>query len=163
MNIGNVLGNHTAWLRGVWPSIALLRPREEVTQKSFCRSPKLLARDDCVAADPANTLTDRLNTLLNSSGPGYVLDLCPSTQYLIQAPLLFAAPDQEIRTLGEPFGDERAMLVVNGPVFNGSGHTTAVDGTCANCNGVRLRHVQVRQKSVRVQLTGLIDRPYAVD
>ena len=82
--------------------------------------------------------------MLNSSGPGFVLNLCPSTQYLIQAPVLFAAPNQEIRTLGEPFGDERAILVVAGPVANGSGHTTAIDGTCANCGGVRLRHVQVR-------------------
>jgi len=109
----------------------------------FSRSLVLHARDDCEPADPANTVTDRLNTLLNSSGAGYVLPLCPSTQYLIQAPIQFAAPDQEIRTLGEPFGDERATLVVAGPVFNGTGHTTAVDGTCPNCNGVRLRHVQI--------------------
>ncbi|THH28421.1 hypothetical protein EUX98_g5766 [Antrodiella citrinella] len=118
------------------------------------RSSKLLARDDCVDANPANTLTDRLNTLLNSSGPGYVLDLCPSTQYLIQAPILFAAPDQEIRTLGEPFGDERATLVVNGPVSNGVGHTTAVDGTCGNCNGVRLRHVQINGTRLGAPPTG---------
>ena len=108
------------------------------------RSHELYARADCEPADPANTVTDRLNTLLNSSGDGYILPLCPSTNYLIQAPILFAAPNQEIRTVGEPYGDERATLVVAGPVANGTGHTTAVDGTCQNCNGVRLRHVQVR-------------------
>lgn len=64
-------------------------------------------------------------------------------EYLIQAPILFAAPDQEISTVGYPIGDERAMLIVAGPVANGSGHTTAVDGTCSNCSGVKLRHVQV--------------------
>lgn len=35
------------------------------------------------------------------------------------------------------------MLVVNGPVFNGTGHTTAVDGSCPTCSGVKLRNVQI--------------------
>ncbi|KAI0660712.1 pectin lyase fold/virulence factor [Cubamyces menziesii] len=100
-------------------------------------------RDDCEPADPLNTLTDRLNTLLNSSGPGYVLPLCPGVQYFIQAPILFAAPDQEISTVGYPTGDDRAVLVVAGPVANGQGHTTAVDGTCQNCSGVKLRNIQI--------------------
>ncbi|KAF9226886.1 hypothetical protein BS17DRAFT_776286 [Gyrodon lividus] len=105
-----------------------------------------LRRDDttnCEPPDPANTLTDRLNTLLNSSGPGYVLNLCPGKQYIITAPILFAASNQEISTVGYPTGDDRATLVVDGPVANGTGHTTAIDGTCANCDGVRLRNVQV--------------------
>ncbi|KAI0751072.1 hypothetical protein C8Q80DRAFT_1155380 [Daedaleopsis nitida] len=110
----------------------------------FPRLPtELHARDDCEPADPLNTLTDRLNTLLNSSGPGYTLPLCPGVQYLIQAPLLFSAPEQEISTVGYPVGDDRATLVVAGPVANGQGHTTAVDGTCQNCSGVKLRHVQI--------------------
>lgn len=100
-------------------------------------------RDDCEPRDPLNTLTDRLNILLNSSGPGYTLPLCPSVQYIIQAPILFAAPNQEISTVGYPAGDDRATLVVDGPVANGQGHTTAVDGTCNNCSGVKLRYVQV--------------------
>ncbi|KAF9236243.1 pectin lyase fold/virulence factor [Melanogaster broomeanus] len=98
---------------------------------------------NCVPPDPANTVTDRLNRLLSSSGPGYVLNLCPGQKYLITAPILFAAPNQEITTLGYPTGDERATLVVSGPVENGKGHTIAVDGTCEDCDGVRLRHVQV--------------------
>ncbi|KAF8638580.1 hypothetical protein AX17_002122 [Amanita inopinata Kibby_2008] len=97
----------------------------------------------CEPPDPANTVTDRLNTLLNSSGPGYVLRLCPAQRYLIQAPVLFAAPNQEVSTLGYPAGDERATLVVNGPVADGKGHTTAVDGTCQTCSGIMLRNVQV--------------------
>jgi len=72
-----------------------------------------------------------------------VLQLCPGSRYLIQAPISFASPDQEISTSGYPVGDERATLVVSGPITNGQGHTTAVDGTCANCSGVKLRHVQV--------------------
>ncbi|CAL1700286.1 unnamed protein product [Somion occarium] len=103
----------------------------------------LHARDDCEPADPLNTLTDRLNTLLNSSGPGYTLPLCPSVQYYIQAPIVFAAPDQEISTAGYPTGDDRATLVVNGPVALGSGHTTAIDGTCQTCSGVKLRNIQI--------------------
>ncbi|KAI0776175.1 pectin lyase fold/virulence factor [Trametes elegans] len=103
----------------------------------------LHARADCEPADPLNTLTDRLNTLLNSSGPGYTLPLCPGVQYFIQAPVLFAAENQEISTVGYPTGDERATLVVAGPVADGQGHTTAVDGTCANCSGVKLRNIQV--------------------
>lgn len=102
------------------------------------------SRDDCEPADPLNTLTDRLNTLLNSSGTGYTLPLCPGVQYYIQAPIVFAAPNQEISTVGYPTGDQRAILVVSGPVFNGTGHTTAVDGTCVNCGGVKLRNIQVR-------------------
>ena len=107
----------------------------------------LAARDDCEPPDPLNTLTDRLNTLLNSSGPGYILPLCPSTQYFIQAPIIFFAQNQEISTVGYPTGDERATLVVAGPVFNGTGHTNAVDGTGLNCNGVKLRNIQVRSSS----------------
>ena len=98
---------------------------------------------DCESSDPADTVTDRLNTLLNSTGPGYVLQLCPGSRYLIKAPISFAFPGQEISTLGYPVGDERATLVVSGPTTNGQGHTIAVDGTCANCSGVKLRHVQV--------------------
>ncbi|KIJ13273.1 hypothetical protein PAXINDRAFT_170553 [Paxillus involutus ATCC 200175] len=108
--------------------------------------PSHFRRDDtinCESPNPANTLTDRLNTLLNSSGPGYVLNLCPGEQYIITAPILFAASDQEISTVGYPTGADRATLVVDGPVANGTGHTTAVDGSCANCNGVRLRNVQI--------------------
>lgn len=100
------------------------------------------ASNDCVNPDPDNTLTDRMNLALNSSGAGFVLSLCPSTTYVILAPIKFAAPNQEISTVGYPTGDERATLVVFGPVFNGTGHSTAVDGTCANCDGVKLRNVQ---------------------
>ncbi|KAI0268151.1 pectin lyase fold/virulence factor [Gloeopeniophorella convolvens] len=103
-------------------------------------------RDDntgCISPDPANTITDRLNFALNSSGSGFILQLCPNTLYMIQAPILFAAPNQEISTLGYPTDDSRATLVVSGPVSNGTGHTTAIDGTCANCDGVRLRNIQI--------------------
>ncbi|EMD40507.1 hypothetical protein CERSUDRAFT_111104 [Gelatoporia subvermispora B] len=110
----------------------------------FTRDDTVLhARDDCEPADPPDTVTDRLNTLLNSSGPGYTLPLCPNEQYLIQDTILFAAPNQEISTVGYPEGSDRATLVVSGAVVNGNGQTTAVDGTCANCSGVRLRHIQV--------------------
>lgn len=122
---------------------------------NFSLSPSLLtkfyrmlavprATSNCEPADPSNTITDRLNTLLNSSGSGFVLSLCPSTQYFIQAPILFAAPNQEISTLGHPTDDTRAVLVVSGAVTNGTGQTTAVDGTCANCDNVILRNIQVK-------------------
>lgn len=98
----------------------------------------------CQSPDPANTVTDRLNQLLSSGGNGYVLSLCPGRQYMITSPLAFAAPNQEISTQGYPAGNDRATLVVSGPVANGAGHTTAVDGTCTNCDGVKLRNIQVR-------------------
>ena len=72
-----------------------------------------------------------------------MLSLCPSQQYFITQPLAFAAPNQEISTQGYPTGDKRATLVVAGPVADGKGHTTAVDGTCTNCDGVKLRNIQV--------------------
>ena len=104
----------------------------------------MFPRDDCEPADPQNTVTDRLNILLNSSGPGYTLPLCPSQTYYITAPLEFAAHDQEISTVGYPQGDNRATLVVSGTITNGVGQTTAVLGQCADCDGVKLRHIQVR-------------------
>ena len=73
-----------------------------------------------------------------------MLSLCPNRQYFITQPLAFAAPNQEISTQGYPTGEGRATLVVSGPVADGKGHTTAVDGTCINCDGVKLRNVQVR-------------------
>ncbi|KAH9482304.1 hypothetical protein JR316_0004402 [Psilocybe cubensis] len=101
------------------------------------------ADENCEPADPANTVTDRLNTLLQNSGDGYVLSLCPSQTYMIQAPILFAHPNQEISTLGYPRDNTRAVISVAGPVMNGQGHTTAVDGTCSTCSGVKLRNVQI--------------------
>ena len=89
---------------------------------------------DCVNPDPSNTLTDRLNIALNSSGSGFRLRLCLNTTYAIQAPILFAAQNQEISTVGLPVESEngtdlRATLLVNGPMTDdGTGHTTAVDG-----------------------------------
>ncbi|KAF8317015.1 uncharacterized protein EI90DRAFT_214800 [Cantharellus anzutake] len=95
-----------------------------------------------------NTLTDRLNIALNTSGPGYRLRLCQNTTYTIQAPIHFFAPNQEISTVGLPVEGEdgedlRAILLINGPVANGVGHTTAVDGQCQNCDGAILRHVRI--------------------
>ncbi|TFY67658.1 hypothetical protein EVJ58_g1503 [Rhodofomes roseus] len=103
----------------------------------------VLPRNDCEPADPQDTVTDRLNTLLNSSGPGYTLPLCPSESYYITAPLQFAAHDQEISTVGYPEGDDRATLVVSGAITNGAGQTTAVMGQCADCDDIKLRHIQI--------------------
>ncbi|KIY52617.1 hypothetical protein FISHEDRAFT_25752, partial [Fistulina hepatica ATCC 64428] len=98
----------------------------------------------CEPADPADTVTDRLNTLLKSSGEGYTLTLCQGEQYILQAPLYFTAPNQEIMTEGYPTGDERAILVVDGPVYsNGTGHTTAIIGTDKNCGGAKVRSIQI--------------------
>jgi parallel beta-helix repeat protein len=92
----------------------------------------------CFAASPTNTLTNRLNQALNSSGSGYTLSLCPNTQYPVTASINFAFPNQEISTQGYPTDDSRALIIVNG-----TGQTTAVDGTCAKCDGVKLRNVQI--------------------
>ncbi|KAF7332675.1 Poly polymerase pla1 [Mycena kentingensis (nom. inval.)] len=100
-------------------------------------------RSDCVDPDPANTVADRINALFKTSGPGYVLNLCQNREYVLQSTIYFAAPGQEISTLGYPTDGSRALLTVDGPVANGTGHTTAVDGTCADCDGVVLRNVQV--------------------
>lgn len=104
---------------------------------------------NCEPADPANTVTNRLNNLLKNGGDGYILQLCPSQNYLIQAPIAFASSNQEISTMGYPTTDTRAILTVNGPVSNGQGHTTAVDGSCATCSSVKLRNIQVPIISVR--------------
>lgn len=107
--------------------------------------------DECEPADPANTVAERLNKALQDGGAGYTLHLCPNQRYLIQEPIKFTQPNQEISTLGYPTGDERAMLVVAGPVANGKGHTTAVDGQCDSCDGVKLRNVQVRSQGLLVR------------
>jgi hypothetical protein len=96
----------------------------------------------CIPPTPVNNVTERLNLALQSSGAGFVLSLCPSAQYAILAPIAFTAPNQEISTLGYPTGDSRATLVVSGPITNGKGQTTAVDGTCADCDGIKLRNIQ---------------------
>jgi len=107
-------------------------------------SPMLRRADtSCVNLSPVITVTDRMNAALNSSGPGFVLSLCPNTTYPIVAPLKFTFPNQEISTAGYPTTDQRATLVIAGPVFNGSGHTTAIDGTCANCSGAIIRNIQI--------------------
>lgn len=95
-------------------------------------------QSNCVEPEPAETVADRINALLRSSGPGYALKLCASKHYYIQSPLVFAAADQEISTEGYPLGDQRATIVVSGP-----GQTTAVDGTRPGCSGAMLRNIQV--------------------
>jgi hypothetical protein len=102
------------------------------------------ADNNCEPSDPVSNITDRLNKLLKNSGDGYVLRLCPNETYPIQAPITFASPNQEISTLGYPTNDDRAILLVSGPVFpNATGHTTAVDGTCSTCSNLVLRNIQV--------------------
>jgi len=128
------------------PAFASKRGHSVHRARSDDVGPDLLNRQDntqCIEPNPANTITDRMNIALNSSGPGFILQLCPNAQYMIQAPILFAAPNQEISTAGYPTDDSRATLVVSGPVQNGQGHTTAVDGTGPNCSGVKLRNIQV--------------------
>ncbi|KAF8514858.1 hypothetical protein BU17DRAFT_68219 [Hysterangium stoloniferum] len=104
-----------------------------------------LPRASCEPAEPANTVTDRLNGLLSSGGAGYVLSLCPNQNYTITAPLQFTAPNQEISTQGLPSDDSRAMLSISGPVLQPgqANHTTAVSGQCKTCDGIKLRHVQI--------------------
>uniref|UniRef100_A0A0W0FM64 Right handed beta helix domain-containing protein n=1 Tax=Moniliophthora roreri TaxID=221103 RepID=A0A0W0FM64_MONRR len=97
----------------------------------------------CIPAEPENTLTDRLNNLLHSSGDGYVLRLCQNMRYPIQAPIRFAHPYQEISTIGYPTDAARATIVVSGPVVNGNGHSAAVEGNCQTCDGIKLRNVQI--------------------
>ena len=119
--------------------------------ESRCPSISTSSPPDCMACqspDPANTLTDRLNQLLSNGGSNYTLSLCPRRRYVIMRPLAFAAPYQEISTRGFVSGEERATLVVAGPVADGKGHTTAVGGTCPNCHGVRLRNVRVCSRRI---------------
>lgn len=97
--------------------------------------PKRSDTDACIDPNPANTLTDRMNTAFNSSGPNYVLSLCAGELYYIQSPIIMFDNGQEISTEGYPIEqedgtDERATLVVSGPVSLGEGHTTAIDGMC---------------------------------
>jgi hypothetical protein len=61
------------------------------------------------------------------------------------------APDS---TLGYPTDASRATLVVDGPVANGTGHTTAIDGTCATCSGIRIRNIQVNGTRLGAPPTG---------
>ena len=115
----------------------------------------------CESPDPANTLTDRFNQLLRDRGANYTLSLCPGRQYIITRPLAFAAPNQELSTDGLVLGEERATLVIAGPVADGKGHTIAVDGTCANCDGVKLRNVQVCSRRIGSLLIEVAEAPLA--
>lgn len=108
-------------------------------------SDRLAARDDCFNPEPQDSLTDRMNAALNSSGQGFLLSLCPETTYRITAPINFAFPDQEISTKGYPTDDSRAMITVTGQIFNGTGQSVAIQGTCQTCSNVKLRNVQVYQ------------------
>ncbi|KDQ08271.1 hypothetical protein BOTBODRAFT_571308 [Botryobasidium botryosum FD-172 SS1] len=118
-------------------------PSFNFSHKHFIHSRQSPDPGKCQPSDPIETVTDRLQNLLNTSGPGYRLSLCPQKTYLLTAPLVFTAPNQEISTLGYPTDDTRATLVVNGPIFNGGGHTIAINGTCTNCDYVRVRNIQV--------------------
>lgn len=106
--------------------------------------PGLNGQGDCEAPDPANTVTDRLNNLLKAGGPGYTLKLCPSAEYVTIAPIQFAAHQQEISTVGYPTDSTRATIKIMGPVHGTSPHAIGVDGSCADCNGIKLRNIQAR-------------------
>ncbi|KAG8733693.1 hypothetical protein FRC11_004007 [Ceratobasidium sp. 423] len=126
---------------------ALAHPRDDRTFWKRSLSPPIYPRQqDCIPPEPAETVTDRLNTLLNSSGPGYILPLCQNTTYRITAPLVYTAENQEISTVGYPIGDERATLLVDG-FWNDdtqtNGHSVAIQGNCIGCNGIKLRNIQI--------------------
>ena len=104
---------------------------------------RLVARDGCFEVEPEDTLTDRMNLALNSSGEDFVLSLCRNTEYKITAPIFFAFPGQEISTEGYPTDDSRATIIVSGPVSNGTGHTIAIQGTCDTCSNTKIRNIQV--------------------
>jgi hypothetical protein len=116
-----------------------------LSKHSLIVIPRVHSRASCEPADPTNNVSERLNQLLSSGGAGYTLSLCPNQNYPITAALQFTAPDQEISTQGLPTDSSRAMLTITGPVMqsNQPNHTTAVQGQCPTCNGVRLRHIQV--------------------
>ncbi|KAL7423016.1 hypothetical protein Q5752_002315 [Cryptotrichosporon argae] len=91
------------------------------------------------AACTANTTsTAALQALLKAGGAGHKLSLCPNQQYELTAPLNFTAASQEISTEGYPTGNTRATLVVTGV-----GQCSAVMGTDADLDGVKLRNVQI--------------------
>lgn len=106
-------------------------------------SKQILRRDDCFSKDPEDTITDRMNNALSSGGDGFILSLCPNTEYRTTASINFASPNQEISTQGYPTDSSRAMIIVNGTVTNGTGHTTAIQGNCATCNNIKLRNIQI--------------------
>ena len=113
--------------------------------------PGLVSRDDsdCISSDPAETVTDRLNKAFESGGQGYKLQLCPGETYTLTDTIFYTAPNQELSTAGYPTGDDRAVLVINGAINNGTGHTTAVDASCDDCDNTSLRNVQVRRRGTR--------------
>ncbi|KAF8592767.1 hypothetical protein K439DRAFT_1643763 [Ramaria rubella] len=121
------------------------RFRSRINNSPSRRATSVYQRANCEPAEPTNTVTDRLNQLLSSGGPGYTLSLCPNQNYPIVAPLQFTNVNQEISTQGLPTDGSRAILTISGPVLqpNQDNHTTAVDGQCATCNGVKLRHIQI--------------------
>lgn len=122
----------------------LANPHHAVAHWKRTITPPLYPRQqDCVSPDPAETVTDRLNTLLNSSGPGYILPLCQNATYRLTAPLFYTAEGQEISTVGYPIGDERATLLVDGFWNDTNGHSVAVQGNCIGCNNIVLRYVQI--------------------
>ena len=131
----------------------------DVADRNVDSEPSRRANNNCEPANPANNVTQRLNNLLQNSGPDYVLNLCPQETYFIQAPIAYAHPNQEISTLGYPTGSDRAILTVSGPIFsNGTGHTNAVDGTCKTCSGVRLRNIQVCRTSGYIHCFNVLDK-----
>ncbi|CUA70355.1 hypothetical protein RSOLAG22IIIB_00714 [Rhizoctonia solani] len=127
----------------IFPSL-LAHPRDDRAFWKRSLSPPVYTRQqDCISPEPAETVTDRLNTLLNSSGPGYILPLCQKATYRLTAPLVYAAANQEISTVGYPLGDERAILLVDGFWNDTNGHSVAVQGNCIGCNDIKLRNIQI--------------------
>ncbi|KAH8827371.1 hypothetical protein DL96DRAFT_1247952 [Flagelloscypha sp. PMI_526] len=92
----------------------------------------------CISTDPADNTTARINQALSTGGQNYVLSLCQSTTYYLENAIAFTGANQEISTVGYPVGDERALLIVLG-----SSSSTAIDGTCDACGGVKVRNIRV--------------------
>ncbi|KAL1734432.1 hypothetical protein EV714DRAFT_281175 [Schizophyllum commune] len=121
------------------------RRRQRLRAVNDRAPPGLVSRDDsdCISSDPAETVTDRLNKAFESGGQGYKLQLCPGETYTLTDTIFYTAPGQELSTAGYPTGDDRALLVINGAINNGTGHTTAVDASCDDCDNTSLRNVQI--------------------
>lgn len=98
----------------------------------------LMERDTAASCLDSTATDTTINALFYYGGAGTTVSLCPGATINLQAPIFFTAEGQVLTTQGQPTGDTRATISVQG-----ADQSCAIYGACDSCSNVVVENIQV--------------------
>lgn len=123
------------------PSSRLLRFKRAILGLGNA-APSTPSQSKASAAQPSPTCIDsgntevQINALFSAGGARTTVYLCARATISVSNSIFFTAAYQVLTTQGNPTGTNRATILITG-----ASQTTAITGTCNNCNYVTLQSV----------------------